>query len=110
MNNKKDIENIFKIPELNKFDGDEFFNTILKKGNLKIERIVSKPFFNSDAHWYDQESDEWVLLLSGTAKIEFEDEIKTLISGNYLFIPSHKKHRVIDTRGTSPCIWLAIHF
>ena len=60
--------------------------------------------------WYDQNTDEWVLLLQGETKLEFEDnEIKEMKAGDYIFIPAHKKHRIKHSSIEPKCIWLAIH-
>ena len=29
--------------------------------------------------------------------------------GDYLFIPAHTPHRVLETSDTPPCLWLAVH-
>ena len=44
---------------------DELFEEILKTENLKVERIVSKRHSSPDNQWYDQEENEWVILLKG---------------------------------------------
>jgi cupin 2 domain-containing protein len=55
-----------------------------------------------------------VLLLSGKARLEIAGETFALSSGDYLFIPAHTPHRVLQTSveptATEPgCTWLAIH-
>jgi len=32
-----------------------------------------------------------------------------LVSGDYLFIPAHTPHRVVETSAEPQCIWLAVH-
>ncbi len=45
--------------------------------------------------WYDQDTDEWVILLQGEAILSYADGSETnLTPGDYLFIPAHQKHRV----------------
>ena len=46
--------------------------------------------------WYDQDTHEWVALLSGGAGLRFEDEAepRVLSPGDYLLIPAHRRHRV----------------
>jgi cupin 2 domain-containing protein len=87
---------------------DTLFNT---HNNIKIQRIISAGQTSPPNFWYDQPTSEWVILLQGNATIEFENnEIEKLEAGNYLFIPSHRRHRVTYTSSAPPCIWLAIHF
>jgi hypothetical protein len=38
-----------------------------------------------------------VLLLTGSALLEIAGETITLTSGDYLFIPAHTRHRVLQT-------------
>jgi cupin 2 domain-containing protein len=63
-----------------------------------------------DGFWYDEPTNEWVLVLQGAAKIEFEDETLEMRPGDYIDIPAHKKHRVAWTTPDEPTIWLAVHY
>ncbi len=105
-----DIQNIFSdIPEsLN----DEFFQDIFKNESFRIERIVSKGHSSKKDFWYDQDKNEWVILLKGFAKLLFQDDTKpvTLKPGDWINIPAHKKHRVEWTDPDKETIWLAIHY
>lgn len=81
--------------------------------DIRIERIVSTGQQSpADGSWYDQESHEWVVLLEGEAVLAFETktETVTLQKGDYLYIPPHCRHKVLQTSQKPPCIWLAIHF
>ena len=51
---------------------EELFECILKQDNVVIERIVSKGHVTPTGQWYDQNRDEWVLLLQGQATLLFE--------------------------------------
>ncbi|MFO8068322.1 MAG: cupin domain-containing protein [Bacteroidales bacterium] len=103
----KNIYTISNIPDISQ---DEAFETILKGKDIKIERIISNGHTTEDNKWYDQKTDEWVLLLQGHAIIEFiNNEKNELIPGDYIFIPAGKKHRVIYTSKNPHCLWLAIH-
>ncbi len=90
----------------------ELFEDILKRKGFRLERIVSHGNITPDGEWYDQENDEWVILLSGEAKLKFLDETfaRSLTPGDYLLIPSHKKHRVEWTHPAKETVWLALHF
>ena len=101
--------NIFKnIP--NKLQ-DELFENIISNDQLKIERIVSQGHTTQDSLWYNQDKDEWVILLQGRAIISFENEDSVeLNAGDYINIPAHKKHKVSWTLPNKKTIWLAIHY
>ena len=89
----------------------EFFEEIVAKKGFKIERIVSFGHTTNESEWYDQESDEWVILLQGEAILSFEDEQDVaLFAGDYINIPAHKKHRVSWTKEDTQTIWLAVHY
>jgi cupin 2 domain-containing protein len=103
------INNLFtNIPDDLK---EELFEQILSGKDFKVERIVSDGHFSPDNFWYDQEENELVFLLQGSAKISFEDAPEVeLHPGDYTNIPAHKKHRVEWTDNTQKTIWLAIHY
>lgn len=81
----------------------------LAEGNgIKIERIISS---GQRSDWYDQDNNEWVMLLRGEAILGFADgaSIK-LKSGDYINLPAHQKHRVEWTAPDTETIWLAVHY
>ncbi|HXC92956.1 MAG TPA: cupin domain-containing protein [Geobacteraceae bacterium] len=90
---------------------EELFETIFEKSGTRIERIISYGQGTPEGEWYDQEHDEWVLLLSGFAELQIEGEIepRRLRSGDYLLLPARCRHRVIRTDADEKTIWLAIH-
>ena len=89
----------------------ELIETIVQSKNVKIERIVSDGHSSPPNFWYDQDQNEFVLLLQGRALIEFENEESIeLIVGDYQIIHAHKKHRVSYTDNSVQTIWLAVHF
>jgi cupin 2 domain-containing protein len=102
------------ILKLNKLPGKidvELFEELFKSKNSHIERIISVGWNKVEDNRYDQETEEWVLLIKGSASIEFENNyFIEMIEGDYIFIPSHCKHKVIKTSSNPPCIWLAVHF
>ena len=88
---------------------EEVFELLVQGDDVKIERIISMGHKSPDAGWYDQEQNEWVLLLKGDASIAFEnDMVVNLGEGDYLNIPAHEKHRVISTSPVTETIWLAV--
>jgi cupin 2 domain-containing protein len=101
-----DVKNLFANIAGAK-SGEEFL-TLLENPNVKIERIVSRAHASPPDFWYDQEKDEWLVVLRGTATLEFADGAQLqLHQGDYLTIPRHVKHRVART--TEETIWLAVH-
>ncbi len=89
----------------------EVFEDILKRENIRIERIISQGHSAPETGWFDQDENEWVIVLTGSASLLFEgeDEIE-LSAGDYLMIPAHQRHKVLKTDPEQPTIWLAIFF
>jgi cupin 2 domain-containing protein len=90
---------------------EECFQDILSRGTVRIERIVSQGHGSPDGFWYDQDWDEWVLVISGRAGLEMEGAPAPLElgPGDHLLIPSHTRHRVAWTDTRQNTIWLAVH-
>ena len=95
------------IPEADMPLHGERFDELLQTNNVRIERILSAP--GSTSGPYDQEQDEWVLLLQGQAILEVEGERVELRVGEAFFLPARTVHKVLDTSKEPPCIWLAVH-
>jgi cupin 2 domain-containing protein len=91
---------------------DEVLDVLLERPDLRIERIVSTGQTTPEGEWYDQASDEFVLLVSGAARfrIEGETEDRALEEGDWILLPAHCRHRVTWTQAAPPTVWLAIHF
>jgi cupin 2 domain-containing protein len=88
----------------------EFFQTILSSDEISIERISSKGHKSEQNSWYDQDLNEWVLLVKGAARLEFTDKTLNLKPGDYVNILAHEKHRVDWTTPDEETIWLAIFY
>jgi cupin 2 domain-containing protein len=74
---------------------------------VNIERIVSHSYSSPPGFWYDQDEDEWVMVVRGEATLEFEkQEFVWMKEGDYVTIPRHVKHRVHQTGPET--IWLAV--
>jgi len=90
---------------------DEISEWILEKGGVRIERIISHGHTSPANGWYDQDEDEWVLVLQGSGKVRFEDDGEYLLdAGDHLYISAHRKHQVTWTDPETATIWLAIFF
>jgi cupin 2 domain-containing protein len=105
-----ELRNLFI--DLQSVRSEETIETLLESGEFTLERIVSTGQATPEGKWYDQERDEWVILLSGGAGLFFEgeDEVKVLGSGDYLLIPAHSRHRVEWTDKRVPTVWLALYY
>ena len=91
---------------------EELIETICSADCVKIERIVSRRHASPEGFWYDQDRNEFFLIIQGSAGLRFdgEDDIVVLRAGDYLNIASHVKHRVEWTDSSSETIWLAVHY
>ena len=101
----------------NLFDGipgdmaEELFSEILRTEAFRVERIVSKGQASPPGFWYDQRQDEWVLLVSGSAALLFDDGRRVKLSaGDYLLIPAGCRHRVDWTEPGRNTVWPALHY
>lgn len=86
--------------------------TLIQTGSLRLERIVSTGQATPPGEWFDQDRDEWVALLSGSAGLLFEgeDRARILRPGDYVLIPARVRHRVEWTEQGAETVWLALHF
>ena len=90
---------------------EEVFEQLVKSEHISIERIISKGHQSPQSGWYDQDKNEWVLVLSGKAILSFDEGSDiTLKKGDYINIPAHKKHKVKWTDPSVETIWLAVFY
>lgn len=89
----------------------EEFLPIWSRPGLRVERIVSRGHVTPPGAWYDQPTDEWVVLLAGAARvlIEGRSEVLEIKPGDWLLLPAHLRHRVEWTDPERDTVWLAIH-
>jgi cupin 2 domain-containing protein len=90
----------------------ELFSTVLRTPGVRIERIVSQGQGSPPGFWYNQDENEWVVVLEGHAAVQFDGEPHAveLQRGSFLNIPAHVRHRVAWTDSSQKTIWLAIHY
>lgn len=105
-----EVENLFadlpdELPE-------ERIEALVSGESVRIERIVSRGHRSPEGSWFDQEGDEWVMLLRGSAGLEIEGqtEILDLAPGDWVRIPAGCRHRVAWTAAGRTTVWLAVHF
>jgi len=100
------VRNILTAPDSAR--DAEHFLTLFENTSTKIERIVSRLHSSPTGFWYDQAEDEWVIVLRGSAALEFQaGEIIEMNEGDYVLIPRGVRHRVARTGEKT--IWLAVH-
>ena len=90
----------------------ERFETLATFGRVVVEQILSAatdPAAEPVA--YDQEQDEWVVVLTGAATLEITGRdgptVVELGPGDWLLLPAHTPHRVLATAAATT--WLAVH-
>lgn len=90
----------------------EVVETLLETPAFRIERIVSRGHVTPPGQWLEQDAAEWVVLLSGSARLVLEGHPApaALEPGMYVLIPAGRRHRVEATDPHGPSVWLAIHF
>lgn len=86
---------------------EEAFSTLFRTRGCRVERIVSHGHASPAGFWYDQEDDEWVMLVQGAATLAFDDGRRLpLQAGDWVTIPAHCRHRVEYTAAAT--VWLAV--
>lgn len=86
----------------------EVVQTLLRTDDARIERIVSNGHASATDFWYNQPQHEWVIVLKGAARLQFEDGMVEMQVGDFINIPAYKRHRVDWTTPDEPTIWLAV--
>lgn len=79
------------------------------KGAVRVERILSGGHASATGFWYEQDEDEWVLLLRGEASLLIAgrgDELE-MKAGDCLELPAKLRHRV--DKVSQDALWLAVH-
>lgn len=90
---------------------EELVETLVENDSVRIERIVSTGHTSPEGFWYDQPRREFVVILKGHARLDFDDgESLELEPGGWADIPAHRRHRVAWTTPGEPTVWLAVHF
>jgi cupin 2 domain-containing protein len=86
----------------------EEVTVLLQTDLFRLEYIASYGQASPPGFWYDQPDPEWVMLLVGTATLDFgEDGTLELEAGGTFTIPAHVKHRVSAV--SEDAVWVALH-
>lgn len=90
---------------------DERFDLLAQSAETRVERIVSTGQASPPGFWYDQPEDEFVVLLSGAARLRLEpgDRLLDMKPGDWIDIPARCRHRVEATQADPPTVWLVVH-
>ena len=91
---------------------DELFEEIIAGNEFRMERIISYNHHSPEGFWYDQDENELVLLLQGSAGLSFEGADKSVVlrPADYIVIPKHLRHRVEWTDPDQKTVWLALFY
>ncbi len=91
---------------------EEIFEIPIKTDHFKLERIISAGQTTPPGEWYDQDANEWVILLGGSAGLLFEgnEEVLVMRPGDYVHIPAHKRHRVEWKDRDQKTVWIALYY
>jgi cupin 2 domain-containing protein len=89
---------------------NEVTEILVQAAQVRIERIVSHGHHSPPDFWYDQDEHEFVLVVQGAARLQFDDEILQLKAGDWQLIPAHRRHRVAWTTPDQPTVWLAVFY
>lgn len=89
---------------------DEIVDVLVSAEGMRLERIVSHGHASPEDFWYDQEEAEWILVLTGRARLRIEGDIDDLelVPGDSLYLPRHCRHRITWTHPDQPTVWLAL--
>ena len=89
---------------------EELVGTLASSVHVRIERIVSQGHASPAGFWYDQDENEFVVLLQGAARLRFEDGVVEMMPGSFVDIPAHRRHRVEWTDPVQVTVWLAVFY
>ncbi len=89
---------------------EEVTQTLLLADDIRIERILSHGHASPADVWYNQPQHEWVIVLKGAARLQFEDGMIEMKVGDFINIPAFRRHRVDWTTPDEPTIWLAVFY
>jgi cupin 2 domain-containing protein len=90
---------------------EEIFETLAESEKMRVKRIISDSHASPEGFWYDQDENEWVMVLKGSAGLKFEgEEMLVLNLGDWVDIPAHVRHRVEWTDPKEKTVWLAVFY
>jgi cupin 2 domain-containing protein len=102
------VKNIFD--DLPQHLPKELVQILVRAADVRIERIISHGHASPADFWYDQAQAEWVIVLKGAARLQFEDGTVEMKPGDFINVPAFKKHRVEWTTPDEPTVWLGVRY
>jgi cupin 2 domain-containing protein len=104
------VNNLFEVSGADL--SEELVEIIAGSGDVRIERIVSRGHASPPGFWYDQPAAEFVVLLSGSARLRLADpdEVLEMKAGDYMLIEPRRRHRVEATAEDGESVWLTVHY
>lgn len=90
----------------------ERIDVLVNAPGVRVERIVSTGHVTPPGEWLEQDTDEWVLLVRGRARLRLESEPGPLDlqPGHHVLLRAGVRHRVEWTDDLGPTVWLAVHY
>ncbi|MCD9624476.1 cupin domain-containing protein [Rhabdothermincola salaria] len=83
----------------------ETHHVLAHLGAVRVEHILSGHLERAER--FVSDADEWVVVLTGSARLEIAGEVLDLAAGDWVTIPAATPHVLHETEpGTS---WLAVH-
>lgn len=104
----ENIKNIFD--DLPQHLPKELVQILIRAADVRIERIISHGHASPADFWYEQPQHEWVIVLKGAARLQFQDGVIEMKVGGFINIPAFKKHRVDWTTPDEPTVWLGVRY
>ena len=83
----------------------EHFEVLRAMNGARVERIISSA--TPQPGVYEQDHDEWVVLLRGNAVLDVGGARLMLNAGDYVFLAAGVRHEVRET--STGALWLALH-
>ncbi|MDO8331885.1 MAG: cupin domain-containing protein [Fluviicoccus sp.] len=90
----------------------EFFEALVQRPGVRIERIISHGHCSEAGFWYEQKEAEWVMVVQGEARLRFEqgDRVVELKPGDWVEIAARERHRVEWTTPEEETVWVAVFY
>jgi len=91
---------------------EELVDVLVRAPGVQMVRVVSRGHSSPPGFWYDQEEHEFVVVLSGAARLVFEDQVESveMVAGSWVNIAAHRRHRVEWTDPTRDTVWLGVFY
>lgn len=91
---------------------EELVQILVRAPGVQVVRVVSCGHHSPDGFWYDQEENEFVVVVAGAARMVFEEPAETveMVAGSFVNIAAHRRHRVEWTDPEQNTVWLGVFY